>query len=291
MDMLRSMNKSMKYIEDNLANDIDFKVVARIALCSEYHFKRMFSFLAGITVSEYIRRRRLSLAAYELTNNDVKIITIAVKYGYSSPDSFTRAFQHFHGVTPTEARNNGRPLKAFPPMTFQLSITGGNEMNYRIESKEEFNVVGIMKRVPIIFEGENPEITAMWKTLSMGKIEKLKELSNVEPLGMIQVSTNFSEHRMEEKGELDQYIGVATTQTGLEEFSVLKVPALTWVIVESTGPFPSTLQETWGRIYSEWLPSSNYQLAEGPEILSIKTKDLTSPSVTTEIWIPVKSNR
>lgn len=287
MDLLKNMNNAMRYIEDNLTNEIDFKIVARIAHCSEYHFKRMFSFLAGITLSEYIRRRRLSLAAFELTNSILKIIDIAVKYGYNSPDSFTRAFQNLHGVTPSEARNNGQQLKAFPPMTFQLSIRGGNEMNYRIEQKKAFNIVGIMKRVPIIFEGENPEITAMWKSLDMGKIDQLKKLSNVEPKGMIQASTNFSDGRMEEKGELDQYIGVATTEECPENFSKFEVPALTWAIFESTGPFPSTLQETWGRIFSEWFPSSNYQVTEGPEILSIKTQDLTSPSVKSEIWIPV----
>jgi AraC family transcriptional regulator len=281
------MNNAMTYIEENLTNEIDFKTVARLAHCSEYHFKRMFSFLAGITLSEYIRRRRLSLAAFELINSNQKIIDVAMKYEYRSPDSFTRAFQHLHGITPSEARNNGQLLKACPPMTFQLSIKGGNEMNYRIEQKEAFNIVGIMKRVPVIFEGENPEITAMWKSLTMEKIEQLKQLSNMEPNGMIQASTNFPEGRMEENGELDQYIGVATTQECPEHFSKLEVPASTWAVFESTGPFPSTLQETWGRIYSEWFPSSNYQVTEGPEILSIKNKDLTSPAVKCEIWIPV----
>lgn len=290
MDTLKNMNDAMKYIEENLTNEIDFKVVARLAHCSEYHFKRMFSFLAGITLSEYIRRRRLSLAAFELINSSIKIIDVAIKYGYNSPDSFTRAFQNLHGVTPSEARYNGQQLKVYPLMSFQLSIRGGNEMNYRIEQKEAFNIVGIMKRVPIIFEGENPEITQMWKSLSTEKIVQLKNLSNVEPKGMIQASINFSEGRMEEKGELDQYIGVATTQECPETFSKLEIPALTWAIFESIGAFPSTLQETWGRIYSEWFPSSNYQLTEGPEILSIKSRDLTSPSVKSEIWTPVIKN-
>jgi AraC family transcriptional regulator len=287
MDVLKNMNTAMKYIEENLTNEIDFKVVARLAHCSEYHFKRMFSFLAGITLSEYIRRRRLSLAAFELHNRNVKVIDVAMKYGYNAPDSFTRAFLNLHGVTPSEARNNGQQLKAYPLMTFQLSIKGGNEMNYRIEQKEAFNIVGIMKRVPIVFEGENPEIAAMWQSLTMEKIEQLQKLSNVEPKGMIQASTNFSEERMEGKGELDQYIGVTTTQENPANFSKLEVPDLTWAIFESIGPFPNTLQETWGRIYSEWFPSSNYQVTEGPEILSIKSKDLSSPSVKCEIWIPV----
>lgn len=287
MDLLKNMNDALQYIEENLTNDIDFKEVARIAFCSEYHFKRMFSFLAGIPLSEYIRRRRLTLAAFDLNNSNLRIIDIAIKYGYSSPDSFARAFQTLHGVTPTEARNNGQALKAYPRMTFQLSIKGGNEMNYRIEEKEAFHIVGIMKRVPIVFHGENPEITAMWKSLSTEKLNKLYELSNVEPKGIIQASTNFSEGRMEEKGVLDHYIGVATTHEYPEDFSVLKVPAFTWAVFESDGPFPNTLQETWGRIYSEWFPSSSYQQTEGPEILSIKSKDITSPTVKCEIWIPV----
>ncbi|CDQ18497.1 AraC family transcriptional regulator [Halobacillus karajensis] len=287
MDMLKTMNEAMNYLEETLTETIDFKKVARVAHCSEYHFKRMFSFLAGITLSEYIRRRRLSLAAFELHHSKVKIIDVALKYGYHSPDSFTRAFQHLHGVTPSEARNSDQPLKAYPPMTFQLSIRGGNEMNYRIEQKEAFRLVGIMKRVPIVFEGENPEITKMWKSLTKGEMDRLKQLSNIEPRGMVQASTNFSEGRMEEKGELDQYIGVATTKEITEDFTVLEVPSLTWAKFESDGPFPSALQETWGRIYSEWFPSSNYQVAEGPEMLSIKSEDLSAPSVKSEIWIPV----
>lgn len=287
MDLLKDMNIAMKYIEENLTNEIDFKLVARLAHCSEYHFKRMFSFLAGITLSEYIRRRRLSLAAFELHKSNVKVIDVAMKYGYNSPDSFTRAFLNLHGVTPSEARNNGQLLKAYPVMTFQLSIRGGNEMNYRLEQKEAFNIVGIMKRVPIVFEGENPEIVAMWQSLTMEKIEQLQKLSDADPKGIIQASTNFSEGRMQGKGELDHYIGVATIRENIENFSKLEVPALTWAIFESTGPFPNTLQETWGRIYSEWFPSSNYQATEGPEIVSIKSKDLSSPSVKCEIWIPV----
>ncbi|PLR95506.1 AraC family transcriptional regulator [Bacillus sp. T33-2] len=287
MDLLRNMNEALQYIEENLTDDIDFKEVARLALCSEYHFKRMFSFLAGTTLSEYIRRRRLTLAAFELINTKLRVIDIAIKYGYSSPDSFTRAFQSLHGVSPSVARSNGQSLKAYPRVTFQLSIKGGSEMNYRIEEKEAFHIVGIKKRVPIVFQGENPEITAMWKKLNTDTISKLIELSNIQPKGIIQASTNFSEGRMEEKGSLDHYIGVATTNECPENFSKLKVPAFTWAVFESAGPFPNILQDTWGRIYSEWFPSSNYQQTEGPEILSIKTKDLSSPIVKSEIWIPV----
>ncbi|EJV65551.1 AraC family transcriptional regulator [Bacillus mycoides] len=287
MDSLKNMNAAMRYIEENLTHEIDFKEVAKIAFCSEYHFKRMFSFLAGISLSEYIRCRRLTLAAFELKDSNVKIIDVAIKYGYNSPDSFTRAFQNLHGITPSEARSTIRSLKAYSPMTFQLSIQGGNEMNYRIEEKEPFQIIGIQKRVPIVFNGVNEEIASMWKSLDPGTIETLKSLSNIEPTGIISASTNFSEGRMEEKGELDHYIGVTTTKDCPEQFKQLEVAASTWAIFEAVGPFPDALQNVWGRIYSEWFPSSNYELAEGPEILWNESKDVSSPNFRSEIWVPV----
>jgi AraC family transcriptional regulator len=287
MDSLKNMNGASKFIEENLTNEIDFKEVARLAYCSEYHFKRMFSFLAGISLSEYIRRRRLTLAAFELKNSNIKVIDIAIKYGYSSPDSFARAFQHLHGITPSEARSNGHSLKAYPPMSFQLSIKGGSEMNYRIEEKEAFHIIGIKKRVPIIFNGVNPEIASMWKSLDEKTINELKNLSNVEPLGLLSASANFSEGRLEEKGELDHYIGAATTRECPDNLTQLNVDASTWAVFEAVGPFPETLQNVWGRIYSEWFPSSNYEQREGPEILWNENKDITSPTFRSEIWIPV----
>lgn len=287
MDLLKDMNKALTYIEDNLTNTIDPKEIARLALCSEFHFKRMFSFLAGIPLSEYIRRRRLTLAAFELKDSNTKVIDIALKYGYNSPDSFTRSFQQLHGITPSEARNTGQSLKAFPPMAFQLSIKGDTPMNYRIEEKEAFHLVGIQKRVPIVFNGVNPEIAAMWQSLTMTMINTLKQLSDVAPIGLLSASTNFSEGRMEEKGELDHFIGVATTKPCPENLMQLDVAASSWAVFEVVGPFPETLQNVWGRIYSEWFPSSGYEQVQGPEILWNADKDTTSPTFRSEIWVPV----
>lgn len=287
MDSLKSMNDALQYMEEHLQDEIDFAEVARRAYCSEYHFKRMFSFLAGIPLSEYVRRRRLTLAAFELQNSDIKVIDVAIKYGYSSPDSFTKAFQQMHGITPSEARKNGHSLKAFPRMSFQLSVKGGSEMNYRIVEKEAFSIVGLKKRVPLVFEGVNPEIAAMWQSLTPELISELKKLSNIEPSGLISASTNFSE-RTTENSELDHYIGAATTEKCPQELSELKVAPSTWAVFEAVGPFPETLQNVWGRIYSEWFPSSSYEQTEGPEILWNADKDTTSPTFRSEIWVPVK---
>lgn len=287
MDSLARMNLALAYIEDNLADEIDMQQVERLALCSEYHFRRMFSFLAGIPLSEYVRRRRLTLAAFELLHSEVSVIDTAVKYGYSSPDAFTRAFASLHGITPTEARTTGQPLKAYPRMTFQLTIQGVSEMNYRIEEKAAFGIVGLMKRVKLVYEGVNPEIAAMWASLDEETITTLKALSNVEPRGFISASTHFSEGRLE-GGELDHYIGVATMQAAPDNLTRLEVPAYTWAVFESVGPFPETLQNIWGRVYAEWFPSSGYEQVQGPEMLWNADKDVTSPTFRSEIWIPVK---
>jgi AraC family transcriptional regulator len=281
------MNLALAYIEESLDGEIDFKQVERLALCSDYHFRRMFSFLAGINLSEYIRRRRLTLAAFDLLHSDARVIDIAVKYGYSSPDAFTRAFVALHGVTPTEARDAGRPLKAFPRMTFQITIKGASEMNYRIVEKEGFRIVGLMRRVPLIYEGVNPHIAAMSAELNTELIGTLKALSNVEPRGLISASTNFSEGRLD-GGELDHYIGVATTKDEQAGPARLDVRPSTWAVFESVGPFPQTLQNIWGRIYSEWFPLSGYESIPGPEILWNEGKDVESPTFRSEIWIPVR---
>lgn len=143
MEWLERMNRALDYVESNLANEIDMNVVAQMACSSSYNFQRMFSFITDVSLIEYIRRRRLTLAAFEIQNSDAKIIDIALKYGYESPVSFARAFQALHGIAPSLAREDGVILKAYPRMSFQISIKGESEMEYRIETKEAFDIFGI----------------------------------------------------------------------------------------------------------------------------------------------------
>ncbi len=287
MNTLEKLNAALRYIEENLDGRIDYREVARRAHCSEYHFKRVFSFLAGIPLSEHIRRRRLTLAAADLRGGGLRVLDVAVKYGYESADSFTRAFTTLHGVTPGEVRRGKGTTKSYSPLTFALRIQGGDTMEYRVITKDAFSIVGMCRRVKIQFHGVNPEIASMWESLDTKTIEKLKACNDIEPNGMISGSVNFSSDRMEEKGELDHYIGVATTGPVPECFDHLPVAPGHWAVFPSEGPFPGTLQETWGRIYSEWLPSTDYELVEGPEILWIREMDRESTRCKSEIWIPV----
>lgn len=286
MEPLKQLNTAMAYIEDNLTGEIDFEKAAWLAGCSEYHFRRLFSFLSGMTLGEYVRRRRLAQAGLDLCNGKAKVIDIAMKYGYESPDAFTRAFQGFHGVIPKEAKKHGASLKAVSPMTFQLTITGGDEMHYRIEEKSAFQIIGVKKRITLVSEGVNPQMDSLWQGLTSKDIEELKALSNIEPIGILCVSANFAE-RTVEGTELDQYIGVASTGTAPPRWSVLPVEASTWAVFTAVGEFPRALQQMWARIYSEWFPTSGFELTGGPEILWNESQDTSLPNYKSEIWIPV----
>jgi AraC family transcriptional regulator len=286
MNSLKDMNDALTYIEKNLDNEIDMAEVAKIARCSEFHFKKMFSYLAGITLLEYIRRRRLTMAGFELKDQHRKVIDVAVKYGYHSPDSFAKAFYQLHGVNPSQVNKTGKSLKAFPRLTFQLTITGGSELNYRIEKKEAFTIVGIKETIPLVYKGENPAITEMLMKITDEVYSKLKSLANVEPLGGYNASFHFREREDEEKAKLDHLIGVATTKKDLLGLDSIDVAPSTWAIF-TVPSSPSKIQEIWGQIYAQWFLSSNYQVVEGPEILFTEHEDTDSSGYKSEIWIPV----
>ena len=287
MDMLQDMNEALRYIEEHLDEDIDFHEVADIAGVSEFHFRKMFSYLSGMSLSNYIRNRRLSEAASILQQGDERILDVAVKYGYVSADGFSRAFRDWSGKNPSELKNSDS-FKLFPRLTFQLTIRGGMDMEYRIEEKAPFKLVGIKKRVPIVFEGQNPEIMKIAQSITAEQREKLGAYRNTAVGAVVNASFNFDDGRSEEEGELDHLIGSITTlEQDSEDFDVVEVPASSWAIFSVEGPFPQVMQEAWGKIFSEWLPSSNYELVEGPEI-SFNGDMSDFQRVSSEIWIPVK---
>lgn len=287
MDTLKNLNAALSYLEKNLDKEIDFHEAAKLSGTSEYHFRRLFSYLSGMSLNTYIRQRKLSQACIDLQKGNSKVIDIAIKYGYNSADSFARAFKEWAGINPSEVKK-AKYLKTFPQMTFQLTIKGGIDLNYRIEQKEAFKLVGISKRVPIVFEGQNPEIIKMVQSITAEQKQALQSFRNTDVKTVVQASYNFDSERNAEKGALDHLVGSITTLTGdFSGFEVLDVPKGTWAIFVSQGPFPQAMQETWAKIASEWLPSSPYELKNVPEISF--TGDLSDPAnVYSEIWIGVK---
>ncbi|WOO36445.1 AraC family transcriptional regulator [Anaerocolumna sp. AGMB13020] len=277
MDTLENMKNAIDYIEDHLDAEIEYAKIAQIALCSQYHFQRMFAFLIGIPLSEYIRRRRLTLAAFDLQNSNEKIINLALKYGYNSPDSFSRAFMAMHEVTPSKAREKGISLKAYPRVTFSLSIKGVVEMNYRIEQKNSFTIVGLKQRFSHI-NGLGENIAKMWSETPQETFSQIASLGN----GLVGVYSG-----MYEDNTTDYYIAAITEKDSPQNLYRLEIPSLTWAIFEIIGPMPTAMAEIWGRIFSEWFPTSGYEHAEAPEIEWYSNGDLSSSDYKSEIWIPV----
>ncbi len=290
MDALKQFNLAMQYIEAHLAEDIDFDMVVRLACCSEYHFRRMFASLAGLSLSDYIRRRRLSQALLELHHHNVRIVDIAVKYRYGSADAFSRAFQALHGITPSEARTTDVALKAFPPMTFQLTVRGGAPMEYRIVEKPTFSIIGIHDRIPLLYEGMNMEVVRMWESLSAEDIEALDALSDIEPYGLLDAVLLPCVEQQHEGTLIDYYIGVASTKPSSSQWRVLPVAASKWGVFLVRGAFPQSLNEVWERVYSEWMPTVGYQVNEGPHLVWTEYEDMDAADFACELWIPITKN-
>lgn len=273
MDVLDRINAAISYIEDHLDAEIDYAEAARAACFSEHHFKRMFSFLAGVSLTEYVRRRRLTLAAFDLLEHDMKVIDAAVKYGYNSPDAFSRAFQLLHGIAPSSVRNADVSLKAYPRITSQISIKGDAEMNYRIVEKEAFTVVG-KKETVAAHAAFHPR---MWEQIEAIE-ESLKPYDNTLFPGTLHLSlTN-------DTGDIDYYIAVATSKPCPETFDRLNIPGQLWAVFQVEGEMPEALLTTWEQVYTEWFPTSNYELAEAPEMVR-------GHAANHEIWIPVKKRK
>lgn len=284
MDWLSKMNSAMEYIETHLSEDISYDEIAKIACCSTYHFQRMFSFITDVTLSEYIRRRRLTLAAFELQTSNVKVIDVALKYGYESPEAFSRAFKTLHGVMPSSVRGEGMALKAYPRMSFLISIKGDMEMNYRIEQKESFTMFGVSTDINATDGKPYNEIPEFWnKCIPDGTVDRIRVTAGLGENAQIHGALyNFRE------GVFSYMICYYVPEGGIpEEYEVLSVPELTWAVF-TTGLYPDgkgDVQSIWKRIWAEWFPTSNYEHAEGPEFEMTYYRG--NDMYEMEVWIPV----
>ncbi len=288
MDWLDRMNCAMNYIEENLTDNVNFDKAAKAACCSTYHFQRMFSFITNVPISEYIRRRRLTMAAFELQNTNIKVIDLAFKYGYESSEAFSRAFVKLHGVTPMSARDKGVILKAYPRMTFHISIKGDSEMNYRIEEKESFEVFGLELQTNVINGQCYKDIPAFWEACEKdGRCIRLAQEAGKKPGELLDAGVTY-DHNPD--GNMKYMIAcIKKSDAVAPEYTLLKIPKQTWAIFSvawKSGQDDSNLHDTWGRIYSEWFPSASFEHADCDFDLEIYFGNQES-EYGVEIWIPV----
>ncbi|MET9759614.1 AraC family transcriptional regulator [Streptomyces sp. NPDC006372] len=288
--MLDRLNQAMAHIESRLDETLDGADLARTACTSEYHLRRMFSALAGMPLSEYIRRRRLTVAGAEVLAGDETLLEIAVRYGYGSGEAFARAFRAMHGVGPGEARRTGAALVSQPRLTFRLTVEGSSSMHYRVVDRPAFTVTGFKARIPLIHSGPNQAITDFVRGLDKQALEHLRNLSDQEPHGIVAVCDDLDPSRTEGT-ELDYYQGVITSAPAptpdLEGTTTLPVPPGTWAVFTTSGPAPQAVQELWRDVFTEWFPSNPYRSRPGPEILRT---DLSADGseADAELWLPVE---
>ncbi|MBB6215348.1 AraC family transcriptional regulator [Anaerosolibacter carboniphilus] len=289
MQWIERINDVINYIEEHLDREISYDKIAEISVCSVYNFQRMFSYIADKSLSEYIRNRRLTLAAFDILNSEDNIIDIAMKYGYTSHDSFTRAFQKFHGVLPSKVRTETIMLKSCPKISFQITIKGEVYMNYKIEQWPAFTISGIRKRMNT--DEAFQIIPQLWETAgSDGTMQRLFELlsqADMRPAGLLGVSAGGQWGNSE---EMNYYLGVTThvdspdcakviPHDSMDELSLSKA---TWAIFEANGSLPEAVQNIYKKFYTEWLPNSGYDLDDLP-VIECYLQDNKQ-----EVWIAIK---
>ena len=284
VDWLEKMNGALEYIEDNLSGEIHLEEAAKRACCSSFNFQRMFSFMADVSLADYIRRRRLSLAAMDLLTTEEKVIDIAVKYGYESPVSFARAFYAMHGLNPRDVRKPGGKVKAYPRISFEITIKGAEAMNYCVKELGEFRLVGFKEKISME-NGENfKRIPEFWNEVCrQGRYEKMLGYNDNKELYSMGVCTNSDDGK-----DFDYYIATGSDREILEDMAELVIPAGTYVIFECIGRMPEGQQKVWKRVFTEWFPSSGYEIMDGPQLEWYSEGDITSEEYRSEIWIPIR---
>lgn len=287
MGWVESIQQAISYIEDHLLEDLSMEQIAKEANSSAFHFQRTFSILTDMSLGDYIRRRRLTFAAQELLNTDNKIIDVSYKYGYDTPESFTKAFRKQHGITPSEARKNIGKINSYNRLIIQVNLKGAEPMKYKIVEKESFQAVGV-KRIYNCKNGENTQgIPLFWNDVHLdGTNDLLIQLNNGDIEGVLGVCVADTAYR--ENSLIDYWIATDYVGEVPENLSAITIPASKWVVFEVHGPMPEAMQNTWKQIYAEWFPSNPYEPAGTPELEVYSDDDPSSENCYSEIWIPIK---
>ena len=277
MDWVRMINHAIEYMEDHLTDDIALADIAGSVNLSAFHFQRAFSLLTGMSPAEYLRKRRLSQAGAELAGGKAKVIDTALKYGYDSPESFTKAFTRHHGFTPAQVRN-GNPIRFMNRYTVRITIDGGAVMEYRIEKWDAVDLLVHAKE----FRAETSEedIPAFWD-----------EYYGNESYRKVPGYLGVCEQQKSDGGVFRYGIGCkASDVEGIPEgFEIIRIPAYTWAVFRCVGPMPDAIQEMWEKIYREWLPAAEYELIPDCDIENYLPGNPDAKDYVSEICIPVRS--
>ncbi|GEQ01076.1 GyrI-like domain-containing protein [Staphylococcus arlettae] len=283
--ILKDLNNSIDYIDENLTKNLSLSDIAHFVGIPEQHYRNLFIFLTGIGLSEYIKKRKLYFANKDLL--DKKSVTdVAIKYGYSI-DGFTKSFKEWSGYLPSQIYED-QVLISYPKLSFAINVKGGINMKTRIEELPEVNIVGFKKRVSMQFEGVNNEIEELANSITSDQNKQMHYLQNIGPNEFINVSYNVDEDFTKEEGFLTHMIGVLTTENNISnQFDVINIDESKWVVFENEGEFPKVLQDTYAKIFSEWLPKTEYNLADIPIFSFSKFNDSNRETAYSEIWIAV----
>lgn len=277
MELVESLNFALQYIERHLLDETDSAEAARHIGLSRFYLERTFAALTGMSVSEYIRARRLTLAAQELITGEQKVIDLALKYGYDTPESFTKAFSRFHGVTPTVARRMSTLLRCQNPLAISIKMEGATIMNYKMEQMDAFKGVGLEQSFHM--DSSQQEIPKFWHTFFEQGLHE-----NVVPMFGICFDADANGNFPYMIGEVLQP-GKAVPEGMTER----EIPAHLWARFACVGPMPGAIQTITRQIYSEWLPTNGtYEVAQYVEIEMYSDGDASSKDYYSEVWIPVK---
>lgn len=291
-------NRAIEEIDERIADGaagrddgvVDVAALARITLTSEHHFRRLFTVLAGMPVSEYVRRRRLTVAAADVVAGREALQDIAVRFGYDSADAFSRAFRAVHGLSPSQARSSGADLRSQAPLRVTLTVEGAEPMSYRLVEQDAFTLVGRRRRMAIVARGANPEIEQFRQELGLDVLRDISARSTREPARLLSVSTDFVEGR-EDGASFEFWYAAAVDgapgEVDAGDHETRAVPAATWLVLASDGPSVEDVQRLWPEAYGEWFPANPYQPVDGPELVAPVLDDAGGVE-RCELWLPVE---
>lgn len=283
--MIGTLNALVEAVEANPATDV--AAFARAQGTTEYHLRRMFAALAGMPLSEYIRRRRMTLAAADIVGGDENVLDVAVRHGYGSAEAFGRAFRAVHGSGPTDARRDGGPLRTQPTLRFRLSVEGSSPMDVTVRTIPELVLVGHAAQVPLIHRGVNPLIQEHIASIPPEEHARLKRLGDVEPGGILAVTGDTPPDAPE--GTTLRYLHGVSIRSDAEvpsDLDTIRVDAGSWAVFSAAGPFPETLQNLWAATATEWFPSNPWRLRPGPSI--VRYPDFSGAYASCELWLAVE---